>query len=359
MAILAGFGANVFFGKKQIRFPRVLFWIIGLVFLFWIFIYTGIFKNINEFTSNVGFYNNIKKQYGIFVLFLFLSVVIVFLRTKKVLSMNFLAVFSVLIIFIDLFNFSHNFNKSKISPQEFYPFNELVIYLHEASKKERFRVNATEGNRLILKRNSGNIYWLEFIDGYTPLKMKRFAEFSQLPFERRLNLLNVKHKFILAEEEGGVKIISKRGYVPRAFMVYKYTLAKEEDNILDMLSEEEFDYFNDIILEEDPGFSMSGEEKIPEYKIGYQFFEVNRISLRVQTSAPGFLVLSEIYNPDWRAYIDGQETKIYCADYTLRAVHVEKGTHRVEMIYNPLSFRIGRIITVFTLIIAVCLLFIL
>jgi uncharacterized membrane protein YfhO len=104
---------------------------------------------------------------------------------------------------------------------------------------------------------------------------------------------------------------------------------------------------------------MSGEEKRPVYKIENQLFGVNRISLKVQTSASGFLVLSEIYNPDWQAYVDGEKTKIYCADYTLRAIPIEKGMHQMEMFYNPLSFRIGRIVTVCTLVIAVCLLFLL
>jgi len=359
MAILAGFGANVFFDKRKIKFPKVLFWLIGLVLIFWILIYTGIFKNISKFTANIDVYKNIKKQYSFFVLFLSLSLVIVFLRTKKVLSMNYLAIFSVMLIFIDLFNFGHNFNQSKISPQEFYTFHELVKYFQEESKKEKFRINAIEGNQLILKRNSGNIYQLELIEGYTPLRIKRFVEFSQLPSDRKLDLLNVKYKFSLAKEGGGIKIVSKKGYVPRAFMVYKYTLEKEEDNILDMLSEEEFRYFDEVILEENPLISLSGEKKLPEYKIGNKLFEVNRISLKVQTSASGFLVLSEIYNPGWQAYIDGQETKIYCADYTLRAIPVEKGIHQVEMVYNPRTFRTGRIITVCTLVLAVCLLLLL
>jgi hypothetical protein len=359
MAILAGFGANVFFDKREIKFPKVLFWLIGLVLIFWILIYAGTFRNINKFTANIYVYNNIKKQYNIFVLFLSLSLIIVFLKTKKVLSINYLAAFAVMLIFIDLFNFGHNFNKSKVPPQQFYPFNRLVRYFQEESKKETFRINAREGNQMILKRNSGNIYRLELIEGYTPLRIKRFGEFSQLPSDRRLDLLNVKYKLDLDKEEEVMRLVSNEGYVPRAFMVYKYTLVKEEDNILNMLSKEDFDYLNEVILEKKLQISLSGEEKRPDYKIKNQLFGVNGISLKVQTSASGFLVLSEIYNPAWQAYIDGQKTKIYCADYTLRAIPVNRGIHQVEMIYNPRSFRAGRIITVCTLILAVCLLFLL
>ena len=359
VAMLAGFGANVFFDKKRIKFPRVLFWLIGLVLIFWILIYTGAFKNMNEFTSKIYIYNNMKKQYSIFVLFLFLSLVVVFLRTKKVLSINSLAFFSVMLVFVDLFNFGHNFNQSKVSPRQFYPLHTTAVrYLRKESKKETFRTSAIAGNQLILRRNSGNIYWFGLIEGYTPLKIKRYSEILQIPDDRKLDLLNVKYKFNLTEG-GGAQLVSNGGYMPRVFMVYKYTLAQEEDSILGMLSEEKFDYLNEVILEEDPGLANAEKEKHPVYKVENQIFGVNSISLKVQTSDPGFLVLSEIYNPGWQAYIDGKAVKIYRADYTLRAIPIEKGAHRVEMFYNPRSFRIGRIITGCTLVIVLCLLFLL
>jgi hypothetical protein len=358
-AILAGFGANTLFNKKGIKFPKALFWIIGLVFVIWILVYAGTFKNIDKFTASIYVYNNIKKQYSIFVLFLFLSIVIVFLRTKKLISTNILAAAAIGLIFVDLFNFGHNFNKSKVSPQQFYPFNNLVRYLQEESKREEFRINARKGSQMILKRNSGQIYRLELIEGYTPLRIRKFVEFSKIPFDRKLNLLNVKYKLNVDMEEGIISLMPNTDYLPRAFVVYKYTLAKEKNEILGILSSGEFDYRNEIILEESPQIALPEGDKNLEYKIEKQLFETNRILLKVQTNTPGFLVLSEIYDPTWQARIDGKETKIYCADYILRAIPIEKGIHQVEFIYNPFLFRVGRIIAMCTLVIAVCLLFLL
>ncbi len=359
IAILAGFGANFLFNKKEIKFPKVLFWIIGLVFIFWILVYAGAFRNINEFTRNTRLYRNIIKQYSIFVLFLSLSFALIFLRMKKLIPLNILAASAIGLIFIDLFTFAHNFNKSKVSPQQHYPFNRLVRFLQEESKREKFRINVRKDHQMILKRNSGNIYRLELIEGYTPLRINRFAEFSKVSFDRKLDLLNAKFKLMLDKDKGSIRLVPNENYLPRAFMVYKYILAKEKNEILKTLSSEKFDYRNEIILEEDPELALPENNKPPEYKIENQVFETNNISLKVQTEAPGFLVLSEIYNPAWRAFIDGKETKIYCADYILRAIPVYSGTHQVELFYNPLSFRIGRIITIGTLIFAVSLLFLL
>jgi len=359
MAILAGFGANFLFNKKEIKFPKALFWVIGLVFIFWILVYAGAFKNINEFTRNIRAYRNIVKQYSIFVLFLSLSIAIIFLRTKKLIPLNILAASAIGLIFIDLFTFGHNFNKSKVSPQQHYPFNRLVRFLQEESKKGKFRINVRKDNQMILKRNSGNIYRLELIEGYTPLRINRFAEFSKVSFDRKLNLLNVKYKLMVDKDKELIRLVPNENYLRRAFMVYKYILEKRKNKILDILSSDEFDYRNEIILEEEPKLVLPENNKHPEYKIENQVFETNKISLKVQTEVPGFLVLSEIYNPAWCAYIDGKETKIYCADYTLRAIPLYSGTHQVELFYNPLSFRIGRVITICTLVFTVCLLFLL
>jgi uncharacterized membrane protein YfhO len=359
MAILAGFGANFLFSKKEIKFPKVLFWLIGLVFILWLLVYAGAFRNLNEITRKIHIYENIKKQYSVFVLFFSLSVIIVFLRTKKLLSINVLAFCSIIFIFMDLFNFGHNFNKSEVSSQQYYPFSPIVRFLQIESRKEKFRIKSREEERMFLQRNSGNIYRLELIEGYTPLKIERFADFLKEPFDRKLDLLNVKYRLEMDKEKGELEFLQSTDYLPRAFMVYKYTIAKEKSEILKILSNKEFDYRNEIVLEEEPVIRLHEEKRHPEYKIEDQLFETNRIFLKVQTNVPGFLVLSEIYNPAWRAYIDGEETKIYCADYTLRAIPVESGTHQVELVYNPLSFRIGRIITIFTLIVVVCLLFLL
>jgi uncharacterized membrane protein YfhO len=73
---------------------------------------------------------------------------------------------------------------------------------------------------------------------------------------------------------------------------------------------------------------------------------VNRVVLVTDLDAPGLLVLSEVYYPGWKAYVDGRETKVLRANYVMRAVALPRGKHIVEFRYDPLSFRIGAVITV-------------
>ena len=48
--------------------------------------------------------------------------------------------------------------------------------------------------------------------------------------------------------------------------------------------------------------------------------------------------------------MDGQPTEIVRANLTLRAIPVPAGQHHVEIWYDPLSFKLGAIITLITLV---------
>jgi hypothetical protein len=72
----------------------------------------------------------------------------------------------------------------------------------------------------------------------------------------------------------------------------------------------------------------------------------NRLKFLIKASENTFLVLNDTYFPGWKAFVDGQETKIYRADYTFRAIPLNAGTHQVEFIYDPLSFKLGAAISI-------------
>ena len=77
-------------------------------------------------------------------------------------------------------------------------------------------------------------------------------------------------------------------------------------------------------------------------------YKPNEVAINTNLVYPGFLVLSDAYHPDWKAYVDGQEVKIYEADYLFRAVFLPAGQHLVKFIFVPVSFTIGLMVSFLT-----------
>jgi len=67
----------------------------------------------------------------------------------------------------------------------------------------------------------------------------------------------------------------------------------------------------------------------------------NRIAIDAATATDGILVLSEMYYPGWTATVDGVQEKILRADYTLRALALRAGKHRVVFDFTPPPFVAG------------------
>ena len=65
------------------------------------------------------------------------------------------------------------------------------------------------------------------------------------------------------------------------------------------------------------------------------------MTIAAQAAAPGLLVVSEVYESGWRAYVDGAEVAILPTDHALRGIPLPTGEHTVELRYNPLSLRLG------------------
>jgi uncharacterized membrane protein YfhO len=81
-------------------------------------------------------------------------------------------------------------------------------------------------------------------------------------------------------------------------------------------------------------------------------YDIHKIELEAKVKNPAQLVLSEIYYPaGWKAYINGQETKIYKTNYVLRSIFLQPGDYKIEFVFEPITFKLGLWISVSVLII--------
>ena len=74
-----------------------------------------------------------------------------------------------------------------------------------------------------------------------------------------------------------------------------------------------------------------------------------QVVLEAEAPEPAVLVLSDTFDPRWRAWDNGQPVPIVRADHALRAVFLAPGRHRVEFRYRQPGVLVGLGITVVTL----------
>jgi len=67
----------------------------------------------------------------------------------------------------------------------------------------------------------------------------------------------------------------------------------------------------------------------------------NRLELRLSAPSAGWLLLSDLWYPGWRAEVDGEATPIWRGNNIFRLVQVPAGAHTVVFSYRPATFRLG------------------
>jgi uncharacterized membrane protein YfhO len=80
----------------------------------------------------------------------------------------------------------------------------------------------------------------------------------------------------------------------------------------------------------EPSETLSGAGMVRV--VSYQPAEVR---LETESAAPVFLVATDSYYPGWKAFADGQPTRLYAADAGFRGIRVPAGRHRIEMRFVP------------------------
>lgn len=147
---------------------------------------------------------------------------------------------------------------------------------------------------------------------------------------------------------GSILIYHNMMVRPRAFLTNSSMILPNDTSILkqllDTLGQWPTAYFtpdqHPIILSKNRNAqdSISGCE-----------YHGNDILVHVQTVDSTYLILTDTYYPGWEATVDGNVTPVLRCNYAMRAVLIPPGQHKVEMIFAPASFRIGRWISIATI----------
>jgi hypothetical protein len=146
---------------------------------------------------------------------------------------------------------------------------------------------------------------------------------------------------------GDVKIYENLDVLPRAFLVPSWQWYDENYLALAEMSQPEFDVRSQaVLLRPSPDQAAPPSTGVSSSAtIEFQTYLPERLSLNIRTESGGLLLLTDAFYPGWQARLDGKLTPIYLADGMFRGVILPAGQHQLQFIFQPQSFKSGRLIS--------------
>ena len=170
-------------------------------------------------------------------------------------------------------------------------------------------------------------------------------------------------------KENTIKLYRHKNPLPRAWLVSEFKVMAPEQ-VLSTMMTKDFDPGRTVLLEEMPPhpdpfvdedqrrgaplrapaqrvaaeghpYEILPEEGRGKGKVRLISESNNRLKLNVKTTENTLLVVSDTFFPGWKVFVDGKKEKVLHANYHFRAVTLPPGSHQVEFVYDPWSFKLG------------------
>jgi hypothetical protein len=165
----------------------------------------------------------------------------------------------------------------------------------------------------------------------------------------RPDLLHMSLRYPTIYVDSTVRIVENTAALPRAWVVFATDTAPF-DQAIEQLNAGDVDPRRTVLLDaETPSMPVERSTPPGPASATLRHYEPDHLRYQAISPQPGYLVISEPYDPGWRAYLDGKPVHLLRADGMLRAVQIPSGTHDVELRYEPPALRVGIAITLATI----------
>ena len=239
------------------------------------------------------------------------------------------------------------------SPYEETPVDQAIL-----KDKSNFRVFEVAGDM----SNARPSYFHKSIGGYSAVKPRKMQELFDYQIAKNniqvLDMLNVKY-IITQSEKGQDSIMLNSGINGNAWFVKELKTVQTPDEEMKALTK--LDTKNVAVQ------CLDGETKVT----AIQKFETdslasiqllssksNDLVYQSKNKKDGLAVFSEMYYKNgWNAYIDGKLNPHFKVNYTLRALQIPSGNHKIEFKFEPQVVKTGSLISLISFVLIIILLF--
>jgi uncharacterized membrane protein YfhO len=141
-----------------------------------------------------------------------------------------------------------------------------------------------------------------------------------------------------------LKLFKNNQVIPRVLFLPEAKVVEDEEAAFKRLIALEFLPTKTVILEKQPSklppqFTGILDDFRKQNPVTITSYQNTQVIIEADVKSHGFLVLSDINYPGWKAQVDGNQQEILQANYLVRALELEPGTHTIRFYFDPLSFQ--------------------
>ncbi|HEY64163.1 MAG TPA: hypothetical protein G4O02_06285 [Caldilineae bacterium] len=273
-----------------------------------------------------------------------------------------LAWIAVALILLDLGNGAYN-DISGTEPTKGFDHPALVRFLQ--SQPGPARIDARTGIEGIWQPSAALVHGLDDVWGVVnPLVLadyERYWEGMRSRSSRLYDVLNVGYvvarkdveldwdKFELAfDGDPNLNAYRNRRALPRAQVVYQAVAVTDHEQAWVAVHAPDFDPAKQVVVEGGEPLSAAGTDPT---SVTWEQDGPNRVRITAELAMPGYLVISQAWYPGWEARLaTGERLPVLRANYAFQAVPLPPGRHEVTLTFRPLSWWIGLIIGLTTMV---------
>ncbi len=276
-----------------------------------------------------------------------------FLRKFSIKSIYAIGLLAIIELFI--------FGRSSLTT---FNMNQLRIPVMEKLAKENpgdYRISYLKFPNFPMSLKMRNIW------GHDPGVLKRYAEFiaytqDQNPDEASpyvdITIMHPVYKmlrcrYFFFRKGKGLYLFESIETMKHLELIQDWLVIQERNKILATMANPKFNPAETVILESQPDYQPikakeKGTVKILDSSTDHLTIDANLLN-------PAILLITDTYSKGWhaKALVGSiqKEYKIMPANYTLMAIPLMKGNHHIRVEYLPLAFRIGKWISIVSLIV--------
>ena len=195
------------------------------------------------------------------------------------------------------------------------------------------------------------VRWQEILDSFTLLSAVPdmlnvgYLVMSQNGYNSNRAQLGERYEPVFISPDAMEVVLENKNVLPKAWLVPSVFQVASKEHGLKILQDPSFDPRNVALIESTPPIAMGQTSQPTIGSVVVDRYEGRWIEISATTSINNLLVIGEKYYQGWKAFVDGKPAEIVPVNHILRGVYLTPGTHKVEFMFDPLPFKIGKYLT--------------